>query len=326
MSAYMDDPAVEEHPRQKIAILGPRKSGKSSICQVLFNKMPALDTIYIDSTLTPTEYTFSAFVDFTIIELPYSEDEDTFQYQDTLKECASLIYVIDSQAGYHDAVYNMQFVIEQAMHVRPTINIEVFVHKVDGLSEDFRFDQQRVISQRVTDELMDSGFVNVSLSFYQTSIYDSTIYDAMSRVVQKQIPQIGTLENLLNVLCQHSGIDRALLFDIKSKLLVAEDANYMSMPMYEVSIDFIDITIGMNSLYVSDKRLANSAIENGSEPRRQLAATSRMNNGDVLHLQQMVKGLTLVCLVKSDSLPKIALVEYNIELFREAMEQLWMLG
>lgn len=37
------------------------------------------------------------------------------------------------------------------------------------------------------------------LSFYLTSIYDHSIFEAFSKVVQKLIPQLPTLENLLNI-------------------------------------------------------------------------------------------------------------------------------
>lgn len=36
-------------------------------------------------------------------------------------------------------------------------------------------------------------------SFYLTSMYDHSIFEAFSKVVQKLIPQLPTLENLLNI-------------------------------------------------------------------------------------------------------------------------------
>lgn len=42
-------------------------------------------------------------------------------------------------------------------------------------------------------------FVFTSFSFYLTSIYDHSIFEAFSKVVQKLIPQLPTLENLLNI-------------------------------------------------------------------------------------------------------------------------------
>lgn len=45
----------------------------------------------------------------------------------------------------------------------------------------------------------------MSFSFYLTSIYDHSIFEAFSKVVQKLIPQLPTLENLLNIFISVSG-------------------------------------------------------------------------------------------------------------------------
>ena len=112
--------------------------------------------------------------------------------------------------------------VTRAYKVNPNISFEVFIHKVDGLSDDHKIgrdssiqthktsfqtiyvETQRDIHQRITDELIDSGLDNIHLSFYLTSIYDHTIFEAFSKVIQKLIPQLPTLENLLNVLCSVS--------------------------------------------------------------------------------------------------------------------------
>ena len=89
----------------------------------------------------------------------------------------------------------------------------MFIHKVDALSEEYKFDTQRDIQQRTTDELADVGLENVPLSFYLTSIYDHSIYEAFSKVIQKLIPQLITLENLLNILCSVSCIFVAIIYE-----------------------------------------------------------------------------------------------------------------
>lgn len=48
--------------------------------------------------------------------------------------------------------------------------------------------------------LLFTGYDQIHLSFHQTSIYDHSIFEAFSKVVQKLIPQLPTLENLLNIL------------------------------------------------------------------------------------------------------------------------------
>jgi Ras-related GTP-binding protein C/D len=65
-------------------------------------------------------------------------------------------------------------------------------------------DTQRDIHQRITDELSDAGFDGVQLGFYLTTIYDHSIFEAFSKVIQKLIVELPTLENLLNNLCSVS--------------------------------------------------------------------------------------------------------------------------
>lgn len=38
-----------------------------------------------------------------------------------------------------------------------SIRFEVFIHKVDGLGDDFKMESQRDIHQRATDDLVDTG-------------------------------------------------------------------------------------------------------------------------------------------------------------------------
>ncbi|KAK9464420.1 Gtr1/RagA G protein conserved region-domain-containing protein [Lipomyces arxii] len=332
------DFSQNEHAFPRIVMMGLRRGGKSSICQVVFHSMQPLDTLYIESTTTPTTSVFSSFIDFAVVELPgqINYTEAMIDADRIFANCGALIYVIDSQDEYTNSLANLHTIILHAINANPTIDIEIFIHKVDGLSDDFRLDVQRDITQRVTDELLDDGILNIAIAFHLTSIFDHSIYEAFSRVVQKLIPQLATLENLLNVLCQHSGIEKAFLFDIGSKIFVATDSSPMDIPTYEICTDFIDITVDLNSLYTVDRRKPNSAGQAGQagqgvkdehrQPARPIGSTSRLSNGVILYLQQMVKGLALVCLMRKESMPKIALVEYNIDFFRDALEQLWLLG
>jgi len=45
----------------------------------------------------------------------------------------------------------------RAYKVNPHIKFEVFIHKVDGLSDDDKMDKQRDIHQRANDDLQEAG-------------------------------------------------------------------------------------------------------------------------------------------------------------------------
>lgn len=69
------------------------------------------------------------------------------------------------------------------------------------MSDDYKIDTQRDIQQRTADALADAQMEHIQLSYYLTSIYDHSIYEAFSKIIQKLIRELPTLENLLNVLC-----------------------------------------------------------------------------------------------------------------------------
>lgn len=62
-------------------------------------------------------------------------------------------------------------------------------------------DTQRDVQQRMGDALADAQLEYIHLTYYLTSIYDNSIYEAFSKIIQKLIRELPTLENLLNVLC-----------------------------------------------------------------------------------------------------------------------------
>lgn len=252
--------------------------------------------------------------------------------------CGALIYVIDCQTEYLGALQNLQTIIELAFKVNPSINVEVLIHKIDGLSDDFRLDTQRDIIQRTTDELTDANLENVKISFHLTSIYDRSIHEAFSRIIQKLIPEIPVLENLLNILCQHSGIEKAFLFDINSKIYVATDSSPVDPLTYEVCTDFIDVTMDLDGLYdepgsarVLTEYDPSGAAGAGGDTLvaaakaklRQLKSISKMHNGIVLYLCQMIRGLALVGFIRSETTQKMALIDYNVEIFSQGLQRIW---
>lgn len=190
-------------------------------------------------------------MDFQVWDLPGHLDyfDPAFDTDNIFDEIGALIWVIDAQDEYLDAVARLNLTILNLQHSYPNINIEVFVHKVDGLSDDFRGDTFRDIIQRVQDELSDNGYEQAPISFYQTSIYDHSIFEAFSKVIQKLIPQLPTLEALLNNLCAACNIEKAYLFDIMSKIYVATDTTPTDIGNYEICSDYIDVVVDVAEIY-----------------------------------------------------------------------------
>ncbi|XP_018527316.1 ras-related GTP-binding protein D [Lates calcarifer] len=189
--------------KPRILLMGLRRSGKSSIQKVVFHKMSPNETLFLESTnkICREDVSSSSFVSFQIWDFPGQIDffDPTFDYEMIFRGTGALIFVIDSQDDYVEALSRLHLTVTRAYKVNPDINFEVFIHKVDGLSDDHKIEKQRDIHKRANDDLADAGLEQIHLSFYLTSIYDHSIFEAFSKVVQKLIPQLPTLENLLNI-------------------------------------------------------------------------------------------------------------------------------
>lgn len=303
-----------------ILLMGLRRSGKSSICKVVFHNVQPLDTLYLESTMKPTTENFKSLIDLAVVELPGQinvMEPSFYDFEKLFSSIGALVYVIDSQDEYLSALQNLAIIIKYAVSINPKIHIEVLIHKIDGLSEDFRLDTQRDIMQRVGDDLLDYGLEGVQISFYLTSIFDHSIYEAFSRIVQKLIYELPALESLLDLLMQYSNLDKVFLFDVNSKIYVATDSSPVDIQTYEACAEFIDVTVDLDGLYEDKKALAT---DTGAR------CASRLQNGMVLYLYQMIRGLALVAVSRiedSDDSTSISVIDYNVAIFRKSLEKMW---
>jgi Ras-related GTP-binding protein C/D len=195
-------------------------------------------------------------MDFQVWDFPGQVDftSPTFDFDSIFSDVGALVWVIDAQDEYIEAVSHLEDTY-LALRERGFNNIsfQVFVHKVDGLSDDFREDIQRDVDQRVRDDLSDLHIENPAIDFYLTSIYDHSVFEAFSKVIQTMVPQLPTLENLLNELCRHCRFEKAYLFDVLTKIYIAQDSSPGSMDNYEICSDYIDVIVDMSQVYGWDR-------------------------------------------------------------------------
>jgi Ras-related GTP-binding protein C/D len=221
----------------------------------VFQKMSPHETLF---RLEPTQGLERAVVDhtplcrFTVWDFPgdyYGEDDDVFD------GFTSLIFVVDAQDEPYDHVLrSFTQAVMRALEVNPNIVIEVFINKVDGelfLSDESKYDCRRDIMTQVTDELSEAGVSpdSVHIRYHLTSIYDHSIYEALSRVVQRLIPQLPTLETLLSVLVSTCSMEKAYLFDVVSKLYISTDPGPVDMQSVELCSDMIDVVLDVSGIY-----------------------------------------------------------------------------
>jgi Ras-related GTP-binding protein C/D len=271
-------------------------------------------------------------MDFQVWDFPGHLDylDTTFDNDAIFSEIGALIWVIDAQDEYLDAVSRLTNAILKLSTKYPAINIEVFVHKVDGLSDDYRSDTFRDIVQRVQDELSDAGYENAPVHYHQTSIYDHSIFEAFSKVIQKLIPELPTLEALLNSLCASCRIEKAYLFDILSKIYIATDTSPTDSGSYEICSDYIDVVVDISEIYgwrANDPN-ATAEEEDGVEETGDSCAESLITlerkKGSYLYLKEINKYLALICLMGDESpTDRKALIDYNVGVFQEALKQVF---
>ena len=163
--------------RPRILLTGLRRSGKTSIQRVIFTKMQPSQTQFLESTpqLTLNQFSCGSFVNFQVQELPGQlhafpssttlsgtngptslYDDDTarmvgggYDMERLLKRCNAVVYIIDAQDDYSESISRLNMIIQLGRHVNPKIRYEVFIHKVDQLSEEGKAETQRDIHNQV---------------------------------------------------------------------------------------------------------------------------------------------------------------------------------
>ncbi|KAI9721803.1 MAG: GTP-binding protein gtr2 [Candelaria pacifica] len=309
--------------KPRLLLMGQRRSGKSSISSVVFHKMPPQETLFLESTTRIQKESMHSFMDFQVLDFPGQLNylDPTFDFEEIFGETGALIWVIDAQDEYLEAIAGLNRTILSLQQSYPSINIEVFIHKVDGLSEDYKIDTFRDIVQRIQDELSDAGYENAPVSFYQTSIYDHSIFEAFSKVIQKLIPQLPTLESLLNNLCSACRMEKAYLFDVLSKIYIATDTSPVDMPSYEICSDYIDVIVDISEIYGSDEPDKDDPGYARANPDADSIIS--LQSGNYLYLKEINKYLALICITKEASTEQRGLIDNNVDVFQDALAQVF---
>ncbi len=269
----------------------------------------------------------NSIMQFQLLDFPggfeFFDKRNKIQPQTLFNRPGALVFVIDAQdeESYRDAVDYFMLVATTAHKVNPQITYEILIHKVDGdayLTDEHRLDCQTEIKREITAELKEANLA-ITPTFHITSIYDHTIFEAFSRIVQRLNTQLGLLENLLDGLIGSCGMNKAILFDVISKVYVATDRNPMDMQIYELCSDMIDLVIDVSCIYDSQGG-RNDAILGFDDDS---ASVIRLNNTYLIYMRQVNHYLALVCLMPKSAFEKSGLVEYNFNCFKEALNKLF---
>lgn len=337
--------------KPRILLMGLQRSGKSSIQRVVFGKMPPQDTILLESTTKiQKEDVTRSFIDFQIWDFPGQVnyfDDSAYDAREIFDTVGSLVFVIDAQDDYSNALHRLQYTIVKAYQVNPGITFEILIHKVDGLSDDYKDDVKEDIVRKMGEFLVDiDQEQNIHLLYHLTSIYDNSIYEAFSKIIQKLIRELPTLENLLNILRSNSGLEKAYLFDTLTKIYIATDSTPVEMDSYELCSDMIDVVLDIECIYgpqsgsmpfgkegydestisgleVGEVEGGNSTTCNSTNSEVEASSIIKLNNGDVLYMKEINSLLALICMIRGDNFKKHGLIDYNFQCFTSAVTDLF---
>lgn len=231
-------------------------------------------------------------MDFQVWDFPgqFEYLESSFDLEEIFGSHGALVWVIDAQDDYLESVSRLNRTILTVQQYYPNINIEVFIHKVDGLSEEYRTDTFQDIVQLISDELSDAGYENAPVHYYLTSIYDYSVFEAFSKVIQKLIPNLSTLENLINTLSNNCGFEKSYLFDVLSKIYIASDTRPVDMSCYEMCSDYIDVIVDISELYSWDHPDRKPKGDQNQEAESHVA----LHDETMIHLMEMNKYVVLI--------------------------------
>ncbi|KAK4650197.1 GTP-binding protein gtr2 [Podospora pseudocomata] len=320
-------PQTKGKPR--LLLMGQRRSGKSSISSVVFHKLPASETLFLESTARIQKDSLNSFMEFQVWDFPgqidiFENPAYSFDMDAIFGEIGALIWVIDAQDDYLEAVTRLNITILHVQRSYPHINIEVFIHKVDGLSDDYKLDIQRDVTIRIQDELSDQGIENAPVNFHLTSIYNHSIFEAFSKVIQKLIPRLGQLEAMLTNLCRTCRFEKAYLFDVNTKIYIATDSTPEDMASYEICSDYVDVIIDFTEVYGSWPRTQQWRDrlegEPWAQPLEDQVACEWAESGMVLAdaqrpimLREVDRFLALVAIMKEGSYEKMPQINMNVD-------------
>lgn len=304
----------------RLLLMGQRNSGKSSINKVVFHKMAPTDTQDLQSTnqILKDDVKSTSFINLQIWDCPGQldfTDPNTYDLEQIFNRKGAIIFVIDAQADYTEALFYLNKVFTTAFGYNPDLKFEVFIHKMDGVAEDLKLDLQRDIHQRAADDLIEAGLQDIHLSFNLTSIYDHSIYEALSKVVQKLIKPLDSIEKLLNIFISNSSITKVFLFDMLSKIYIATDNSQVDMDTFELCCDMIDLILDISSVYCDYGEDGDDIMSRDMES----GTLVRLNNETLLYMRQVDKYLALISIISENNFKHRGTIDFNFEVLRKGL-------
>ncbi|EKG04261.1 small GTPase, putative [Trypanosoma cruzi] len=334
----------------KVLLMGLRRSGKSSIQKVVFEGMQPHDSVNLPTTVQPdkSQVHSNDFVNFEVWDFPGQSDPfdpnnaGPYDVEQLLDNCGAIVFVMDCRELIEDSRARLIDTVCAAYRYNPELSVEVFIHKVDALSEDHQADLLASLQRHVDLEAKQrlESAAPLRLNFNLTSIYDHSVFQAFSLVVQKLIkPHSPYITELLQMLNSNSNVDLSYLFLSRSKYFLAlDERSRAKLRTYGLCSDAIEVMMKMSQIYtpstkerrenchdISATNITNNVVGNGHRVESVEAAVAaganaiiKISSEDYIYVKELPNSLTVVLMAKKECFQSRTLIDYNISVFYKA--------
>lgn len=161
-------------------------------------------------------------------------------------------------------------------------------------------------------------------------------------MVQKLVPQLPTLNSLLDILIASCSIEKSYLVDVKTKLYIATDSSPIDAHTYELCADLVDVVIDVSYIYGvkaadhdaedagaggSSRSVAHptgtGSLPTESTPYDESSTSAiKLNNGMVLYLREVNEYLALVCILRDEYFARRSQLDYNIDCLKTSLAKI----
>eukprot|EP00929_Paragymnodinium_shiwhaense_P116158 TRINITY_DN85466_c0_g1_i1.p1 TRINITY_DN85466_c0_g1~~TRINITY_DN85466_c0_g1_i1.p1 ORF type:complete len:340 (-),score=85.46 TRINITY_DN85466_c0_g1_i1:83-1102(-) len=311
----------------QILVCGLPRSGKTSILKVVFEKMNPHETLFLEQTSKAEgmDVNRNPLLRFRCVDLPVTCCQSEAEIREHLEKSHGVLFVIDAQEEPFDEACKLgRKILVEMKQMKKRLPFDIFIHKVDNFSQgrDFIEDEKTEITRTIHAKLSEDTQENDDFWFHCTSIYDHSLTDALSKVVQKLMPQqLPTLVQCLDQLVSSCQLIRVYLFDLSNKLYLASDSQPVDMQPYELCSDMVDVLIDVSAIYGErQQEQGNAGYDDKSCCKIDLV------NDKVLYLREVDRCLALTCILHEETFRrqlKANLFDHNIELFTQAMREIF---
>lgn len=97
-----------------------------------------------------TRLILSSFISIQMWDLPGGQ-LDPGAWNLAFEDMDAVIFVLDAQSTFNDMIRKLAVTMSKAFDANPGIQFEIFLHKIDGMSEDYRLGELTVPSAERRD-------------------------------------------------------------------------------------------------------------------------------------------------------------------------------